>query len=158
MSRSFLVSMALCAGLWPAAPAWAAGPALATAPVQSSADKASQVFDGIVEAVRQSVVAAQVAGAIVALDVKAGDTVKAGQTLARIDARAAEQNASASDAQVRSAQALLDVASKDFERQKQLFDKQYISQAALEKAESQFKAAQAQAAALLAQAGAARTT
>ena len=157
MSRRFLVSMALCAGLWSGAPAWSAGPALATAPVLSSGDKASQAFDGTVEAVRQSVVAAQVAGAIVALDVKAGDTVKAGQTLARIDARAAEQNVSASEAQVRSAQALLDVASKDFERQKQLFDKQFISQAALERAESQFKASQAQAAALLAQAGAART-
>ena len=77
--------------------------------------------------------------------------------LVRIDARAAEQTASASDAQVRSAQALLDVASKDFERQKQLFEKHYISQAALERAESQFKATQAQAAAQLAQAGAART-
>ena len=125
--------------------------------MQSAGDRSQQGFDGVVEAVRQSVVAAQVAGAIVALDVKAGDQVKAGQTLARIDARAAEQNASASDAQVRSAQALLDVASKDFERQKQLFDKQYISQAALERAESQFKASQAQAAALLAQANAART-
>ena len=67
------------------------------------------------------------------------------------------RTASASDAQVRSAQALLDVATKDFERQKQLYDKQYISQAALERAESQFKATQAQAAALQAQAGAART-
>ena len=38
-----------------------------------------------------------------------------------------------------------------------LHRKQYISQAALERAESQFKAAQAQAAALQAQAGAART-
>ena len=80
-------------------------PALATAPVQSPATGSPQAFDGIVEAVRQSVVAAQVAGAIVALDVKAGDIVKAGQTLARIDARAAEQNVAASDAQVRSAQA-----------------------------------------------------
>lgn len=157
MSRRFVVSMALGAGLFTVALAWAAGPALATAPVQSSGDKALQAFDGTVEAVRQSVVAAQVAGAIVALEVKAGDSVKAGQTLARIDARAAEQNASASEAQVRSAQALLDVAGKDFDRQKQLFEKQYISQAALERAESQFKASQAQAAALLAQAGAART-
>ncbi len=102
-------------------------------------------------------VAAQVAGAVVALEVKAGDSVKAGQVLLRIDARAAEQNASASEAQVQSAQALLDVARKDFERQKQLFEKHYISQAALERAESQFKATQAQAAAQLAQAGAART-
>jgi multidrug efflux system membrane fusion protein len=157
MSKRFWLSMALCAGLWPALPAWAAAPALATAPVQSSADRALQSFDGVVEAVRSSVVAAQVAGAIVALDVKAGDSVKAGQTLLRVDARAAEHNASASQAQVQSAQALLDVARKDYERQKQLFDKQYISQAALERAESQFKASQAQAAALLAQASAART-
>ena len=61
MSRTLLVSMALCAGLWPAA--WAQGPALATEPVQSAGDKASQAFDGYVEAVRQSVVAAQVPGA-----------------------------------------------------------------------------------------------
>lgn len=157
MSKSLLVSVALSAALWSAGPAWAAGAELATAPVQSAGDRSQQGFDAVVEAVRQSVVAAQVAGAIVALEVQAGDHVKAGQTLARIDARTAEQNASASDAQVRSAQAMLDVASKDFERQKQLYDKQYISQAALERAESQFKANQAQAAALLAQASAART-
>ena len=157
MRKSLLVCAALCGGLWSAAPAWAAAAALATAPVQSAGDRSQQGFDGVVEAVRQTVVAAQVAGAVVALEVKAGDQVKAGQMLVRIDARAADQNASASDAQVRSARALLDVASKDFERQKQLFDKQYISQAALERAESQFKATQAQAAAQLAQAGAART-
>jgi len=157
MRKSLLVVVALCAGLGSAASVWAAAAALATAPVQSAGDRSQQGFDAVVEAVRQSVVAAQVAGAIVALEVQAGDRVKAGQTLARIDARTAEQNASASDAQVRSAQAMLDVARKDFERQKQLFDKQYISQAALERAESQFKASQAQAAALLAQAGAART-
>jgi len=154
---SLLWSMALVAALGSAVPAGAAGPALATAEVQSTRQRGSQAFDGVVEAVRSSVVAAQVAGAIVALEVKAGDQVKAGQTLLRIDARTAEQTASASDAQVRSAQALLDVARKDFERQKQLFDKQYISQAALERAESQFKATQAQAAALLSQAQAART-
>ncbi len=157
MSKSFLMSVALCAGLWPALPAAASDSALATVAVKSSADPASQAFDAVVEAVRSSVIAAQVAGAIVELNVKAGDQVKAGQPLLRIDARAAEQNAGASDAQVRSAQALQDVARKDFERQKQLFEEQYISQAALERAESQFKATQAQAAAQLAQANAART-
>lgn len=135
----------------------AATPTLASAPVRSSTAASLSGFDGVVEAVRQTVVAAQVAGAITSLEVRAGDTVKAGQVLARIDARSAEQTASASDAQLRQAQALLDVASKDFERQQQLHRKQYISQAALERAESQFKAAQAQAAALQAQAGAART-
>ena len=154
--RSLTLLMAL--GLLLQAPvASAATPSLATAPVRSSAAASLSGFDGVVEAVRQTVMAAQVAGAITSLEVKAGDSVKAGQVLARIDARSAEQTASASDAQLRQAQALLDVATKDFERQQQLQQKQYISQAALDRAESQFKAAQAQAAALQAQAGAART-
>jgi len=152
--RSAVVAAALSWGLCVAA---AAAPGLATAPVRSAGDTSASGFDGVVEAVRQTVVAAQVAGAVTALEVKAGDTVKAGQVLARIDARTADQNASASDAQLRSAQALLEVATKDFERQQQLYQKQYISQAALERAESQFKAAQAQAAALQSQAGASRT-
>jgi multidrug efflux system membrane fusion protein len=157
MSTRFLLSVGLMAALLSVGAARAAPAALVTAPVRAADAKAASGFDGVVEAVRQTVVAAQVPGAVTTLDIKAGDAVKAGQVLARIDARAAEQNASASEAQVQSANALLDVASKDFERQKQLFQKQYISQAALERAESQFKASQAQAAAMLAQAGAART-
>jgi RND family efflux transporter MFP subunit len=152
---------AIAAALLLAGGAVAAAPpttALPTAPVRAAgAGTGISAYDGVVEAVRQTVVAAQVAGAVIALEVKAGDTVKAGQLLARIDARTAEQNASAAQAQVRSAQAMLEVATKDFERQKQLHDKQYISAAALERAESQYKATQAQAAALLAQAGAAGT-
>ncbi|HJW11649.1 MAG TPA: efflux RND transporter periplasmic adaptor subunit, partial [Albitalea sp.] len=132
-------------------------PSLATAIVQSASAGQPTGFDGVVEAVRQTVVAAQVSGAVVALTVKVGDTVKAGQVLARIDARAAEQNAAASDAQVLAARAQLDIASKDFARQQQLFKQNYISQAALDQAESQFKATQAQVAAQLAQAGATRT-
>lgn len=131
--------------------------ALATAAVQSSRSGQTAGFDGVVEAVRQTVLAAQVAGAVVALEVKAGDAVKAGQVLVRIDARAADQSAAAGDAQVRAARASLDLATKDFERQKQLFQKNYISQAALERAESEFKSTQAQVAAQLAQAGATRT-
>jgi RND family efflux transporter MFP subunit len=130
---------------------------LQAAPAQVASGPAVQAFDGVVEAVRQTVVAAQVPGAVVQLDVKVGDRVKAGQLLLRLDARAADQTAAAGDAQVRAARAALDLASKDFERQKQLFHKNYISQAALERAESEFKSTQAQASAQLAQAGAART-
>ena len=132
-------------------------PALATATVGTAGTGQATGFDGVVEAVRQTVMAAQVAGAVVALDVKVGDAVKAGQVLARIDARAADQNTAASDAQVVAARASLDMATKDLERQKQLFQKSYISQAALERAESQFRSTQAQVAAQLAQAGATRT-
>lgn len=131
-------------------------PLKATAAV-ATAGTTTSAFDGVVEAVRQTVIAAQVPGAVIQLDVKVGDRVKAGQVLLRIDARVAEQNAAASDAQVQAARSSLDLATKDFERQQRLFQKNYISQAAMERAESAYKSAQAQANALLAQARASRT-
>jgi RND family efflux transporter MFP subunit len=156
MLKKCLLGAAVITGLFgPVAGSVTAGE-LATAVVQSPGAVESASFDGVVEAVRQTVVSAQVPGAVVAIEVKAGDVVKAGQVMARIDARAAEQNVAASDAQVQSARATLEVATKEFGRQKQLFEKNYTSQAALERAEAQFKATQAQVSAQLAQAGAAR--
>jgi len=141
-----------------AAPAQSPAPdALASVAVESSALARGAVFDGVVEASRQTVVAAQVSGAVVEIRVRAGEAVRAGQVLLRLDARAAEQTASAGDAQVQAARAALDVARQEFERQKLLFDKQYISQGAFERAQAQFTATQAQVNAQLAQAGAART-
>ena len=147
--------MALAGGLGLALPVGAAG--LAAVAAQRAASSPSAAFDGVVEAVRQTVLAAQVAGAVVQLDVKVGDRVSAGQLLLRLDARAAEQTAAAGDAQVQAARAALDVAAKDLARQQQLFQKDYISQAALERAESAFKSTQAQVNAQSAQSGAART-
>lgn len=157
MFRMWLPIVGLLTGLLLSPPDRAAAEAMASVPVTMSQREASSSFDGVVEAVRQSVVAAQVSGAVTAIDVKVGDSVRAGQAVVRIDARTADQNLGASEAQVRAAQALLDVSRKEYDRQRQLYQKQYISLAALERAESQFKAAQAQAAAQMAQAGAART-
>ncbi len=125
--------------------------------VQAAATAQASSYDGQVEALRQSVVAAQVPGRVLELNVHAGDSVRAGQVLLRIDAQAAEQSAAASGAQVAAARAQLDVASTELARKRQLAQKSYISQAALEQAESQVRAAQAQVGALSAQAGAART-
>lgn len=131
---------------------------LATAPVQTQGGSADAVsLNAVVEAVRQTTLSAQVPGAIVALHVKAGDTVKAGQELLRIDARAAQQNVAGSAAQVDAAQASLNVAATELERQKQLFTKNYISQGALDRAQAQYRAAQAQVNALQAQTRAAQT-
>jgi len=156
MLKRYLLGALMIAGLVGLAVGIATAGELATAVVQSPRGGDTASFDGVVEAVRQTVVSAQVAGAVVTIEVKAGDVVKAGQVLARIDARAAEQNVAASDAQVQSARATLEVATKEFDRQKLLFEKNYTSQAALERAEAQFKATQAQVAAQLAQAGVAR--
>jgi RND family efflux transporter MFP subunit len=131
---------------------------LAAVPVQAAAPSARTAYDGVVEALRQTVIAAQVSAAVVELKVKPGDRVAAGQVLMRLDARAADQTAAASDAQVRAARATQDVAAKEFARQQQLAADKFISAAALDRAEAEFKAAQAQSAAQVAQAGAARTT
>jgi RND family efflux transporter MFP subunit len=113
--------------------------------------------EGVVEAVRQSTLAAQIAGQIVELRVRVGDSVKAGQVLARIDPRAAEQAVAGSQSQVAEAQAGLNNALRNYERSKELFAKKFLSKAALDQAELDFKAAQARVAALQANAGQAST-
>ncbi len=159
--RLLLLAGITCAGVCGLAHAQTASQAgvaqLASAVVAPSAAGAREGFDAVVEALRQSVVAAQVTGAVVSIEVKPGDAVRPGQVLLRLDAHAADQNAAASDAQVQSARAALEVATQEVERQRQLFGKSYISQAALERAEALFKATQAQVSAQLAQAGAAHT-
>lgn len=152
-----LATTALIAALTLASAGWTSAAELTIVSAQTRAAATSSGFDGVVEAARQTVIAAQVSGAVVQLDVKVGDSVRSGQVLLRIDSRAADQNAAASDAQVQAARASLEVATQEYERKKQLFQKSYISQAALERAESEFKATRAQVAAQGAQAGAART-
>lgn len=109
--------------------------------------------EGSIEAVKGSLLAPQVSGSITVLNVKAGDQVKAGQVLARIDTRIANQQAVANQAQVAAARAQLSAARQEYERKKRLHEKQYISQAALERAESDYKTAEAQTRAELAQTG-----
>ena len=159
MRRSpVLTSLAIAALLCVQTAALAAEPAaLKVIAVDSSASQTSNRLDGVVEAVRQTTLSTQVAGAVVVLHVKAGDPVRAGQELLRIDARAAQQGVVGASAQVDAAQANLTVASQELERQKQLLQKQYISQAAFERAQAQWDAAKAQVKALQAQAQAAQT-
>jgi RND family efflux transporter MFP subunit len=96
---------------------------------------------------------AQVAGRIVVLDVKAGDAVRAGQVLARIDARTADQAVVASRSQIAEAQANLANAKRKWERNRDLVAQKFVSQAALDQAEAEYKAAQAQLDAVTANSG-----
>ncbi|WP_372525738.1 efflux RND transporter periplasmic adaptor subunit [Piscinibacter sp.] len=131
--------------------------AVPSAAVAAQGGSGSTAYEGVVEAMRQTIMAAQVSGAVVALQVRVGDKVHAGQVLMRIDARAADQTAAAGAAQARAARAATEEATREFERQRQLFVQGYISQAALDRADAHFKTAQAQASAQLANAAAART-
>ena len=130
---------------------------LAAVKVRASEGDVTISADGVIEAIRSTVIAPQVAGAITQLPVQAGDIVKQGQLLVRLDARAAQQEFTASKAQVDAARANLAVAEKDYERQKLLFEKNYISQATLDRAQAQFKSAAAQANSQIAQANAVQT-
>ena len=157
-SRVFrAVALAAVASL---APAFAGGqPATsATAVVEYKELTRVAAAEGVVEAVRQSTLAAQVAGRVVALNVKAGDPVRAGQVLAQIDARSAVQAEAASQSQVREARANLANVKAKYGRSKQLFAQKFISQAALDQAEAEYLAAQEQTAAAIANADQAATS
>lgn len=135
--------------------ALAAGPA--TAPVAVAAASSTLAVDGVVEAVRQSDLSSQVPGRVTALLVKAGDRVKAGQVLLRVDERVAQQQAQASRSQVTALAAQQHAASQAYARTQRLHAQGFLSAAALERAESEFKATQAQTQAQMAQAQAAVT-
>lgn len=109
--------------------------------------------EGVVEAVKQATLGAQVAGRIVELPVKAGDTVRAGQVLARIDARTADQAVAASLSQVAESEANLANAKRKHDRNRDLLAQKFVSQAAVDQSEADYKASLAQLAALKAGAG-----
>jgi len=96
--------------------------------------------EAVLEAANQAVVATQVSGRIVAVLVDAGQSVRAGQVLMRIDAREAAENVAAARAQLAQAEA-------HFQRTQNLFRQKFVSQAALDAAEAQLKSARAQSAA-----------
>jgi RND family efflux transporter MFP subunit len=127
---------------------------IATVQPQLIGGQRNVVAEGVVEAVRQSTLSAQVAGAVLELRVKPGDRVRAGQLLVRLDPRAADQSTRASQAQVEVARTARDIAQRELTRQRALFQKGFISQAALDQAEAAFRAAEAQWSASTAQAAA----
>ena len=126
---------------------------LAVAPVQYREVAQTYSAEGVAEAVRQSTVSAQIAGRVKEINFDVGDTVKKGQVILRIDEREAAQAVAGSQAQLMQAQAAMQNAKSNYERSRQLFAQKFISQAALDKAQADYKMALAQAAASEAGAG-----
>jgi len=94
--------------------------------------------EAVLEATKQATVATQVSGRIVEVRAEAGQYVKAGQLLMRIDAREAGENVAAARAQLVQAEA-------NFQRTQNLFKQKFVSQAALDQADAALKSARAQA-------------
>lgn len=99
-------------------------------------------IDGVIEPVKQSVVSAQTSGRIVKLAVKMGDSVKAGQLLATIDDQESSVGVQRSEAQVTQSEAELRNAQAHYERTRNLQSQGFVSQAALDVAQTQYQAAQ----------------
>lgn len=134
----------LCIGLLLALTLPASAEPLATAPVKRVSTGGVYIAEAVLESIKTTQIAAEMQGSITALPVKAGDRVKAGQVLLRIDARVAHQQMAGSQAQAAALDAQLFAARQTYERKHRLYEKQYISQAALEQASAEYKTAQAQ--------------
>lgn len=99
--------------------------------------------DAVIEAVRAATVSAQISGQVTRFYVDAGDRVKRGQLLARIDTRDTDAQVAAGRASVAQAEAQLAQAQLNFDRTRQLTDRNFVSQAALDKADADLKSARA---------------
>ncbi|MDP2821056.1 MAG: efflux RND transporter periplasmic adaptor subunit [Sulfuritalea sp.] len=130
-----LLTAALIAGLLPAGRSFAADVAAASVVVQLREVDLGFSVEATVEAVRQATVAAQIAGRVIEVRVDAGQRVRQGELLMRLDAR----EAAGSDA---SARASLEQARVAYERTRNLHAQKFVSQAALDQAAAAWLAAQ----------------
>jgi RND family efflux transporter MFP subunit len=139
MSKFLVLSLSLWSGI-----ALAQGSTITSAVVEHREVDLSYPAEAVVEAVKQATVAAQVQGRVLEVKIDAGDRVKAGEVLMRIDPREAAQGVAGAEADVAQAQANLANAKSGYERTKNLFAQKFISQSALDTAQSAYRAAEAQ--------------
>jgi RND family efflux transporter MFP subunit len=125
----------------------------ATAPVQYREVDQAYSAEAVVEAVDQATIAAQITGRVVEVAFDAGDVVKKGQVLVRIDESEVRQIVAGSEAQVAQAQANLQNARLAYERSKQLLAQKFVSQAVVDKSLADFRSAEAQLKSALAMVG-----
>lgn len=134
---SVAVALTACGKKEEAAPAKVERPAL-THVVGAQAGEGGNVYSGEIRARHEAQLGFRIAGKIVERMVDAGDSVKARQALARLDASDASLQASAAEAQHR-------VAEADTQRFRELHARGFVSQAALDAKEAALKSAAAQA-------------
>jgi RND family efflux transporter MFP subunit len=126
----------------------ATGAAVAQTPSASATVELREVedvyaADAVIESVRQATVSAQISGQLIQIYVDAGDRVKRGQPLARIDTREADAQVASAGAQVAQAEAALAQAQLEYDRTQSLVTQGFLSQAALDKANADLKTARA---------------
>lgn len=110
---------------------------------QSNVSKPLNVT-GTIAAAKSSDLAFRVGGTVIERLVQTGDTVKAGQVLARLGTAELQANITAAQAGVASAKATFDLATSDLARQKSLLDKGFATRSAYEQSAKSVDVAKAQ--------------
>lgn len=98
---------------------------------------------GSLRAVTQAAVKSKVAGSVLDVAVREGDTVKSGQLLAKIDARDYVARAEQSRGQMAAMAGQFDIARQTLENNRVLVEKGFISKNAFDTAQSQYEIARA---------------
>lgn len=105
---------------------------------------------GVVEAEKSALIESQVTGEVSQVLVHPGQIVQKGQLLIALTRDVAAHHTQADKAQLKAVEAEQNLAKKDYERQKQLLEKGYISQAAFDLVEARYNAENAKTKAQLA--------
>lgn len=137
-----IISFTLSACQKPIEPAPPPRPALVVMVGKTGVDNA-MILVGEVKSRYESNIGFRIKGKIIERKVEVGSKVVKGQVIARLDAADANLSAAAAVADVRAAETNRALAKSDVERQRQLVDKKFISQSALDKYEAELKTADA---------------
>jgi RND family efflux transporter MFP subunit len=89
----------------------------------------------------EATVKARVPGELIAVPVREGESVKAGQVVARVDLVEVQSRVAAREAEVAATRAQLVLAQKNRDQQKALLEKSFISQSAFDSIQSNFDVA-----------------
>jgi multidrug efflux system membrane fusion protein len=100
-------------------------------------------ISGSLKAVSSALVKARVPGELQGLSVREGDTVKAGQVIARIDATEFQARVRQAQQQAEAAKAQVDIARRNFDNNRSLVEQGFISRTALDSSTSTLAAAEA---------------
>ena len=115
-------------------------------------------ISGSLKAFNSALVKARAAGELQGLSVREGDTVRAGQVIARVDATEYNARVRQAQQQADAAKAQIDIAQRQFDNNKALVDQGFISRTALDTSMNNLAAARANHQAALAGVQVARKT
>jgi RND family efflux transporter MFP subunit len=101
------------------------------------------LFDGVVEAVNESTVAAQTGGRVLELPFDVGDFVAKGELIVRLTDTEQRARAEAARGAVAEARARLAEAQRAYERTRDIFQRQLVARAELDRATAELDAARA---------------